>query len=111
MRLSGEARNDVSRFFSVQPEFAATAGGRFAAMSTRGGAEDVNIVAGRVIDLMKILCPPMAFYVRLLNPTVTAFSRVEAFFRNVVDSVVEEAGFRLASRLTGLMDIYASWLV
>ncbi len=94
MRLSAEARNDVSRFFSLQPEFAPTAGGRFAATSTRDGSEDVNIVAGRVIDLMKVLCPPTAFYVRLLNPTVPAFSRVEGFFRNVVDKVVEEAGFR-----------------
>jgi hypothetical protein len=93
MRLSREARNDISRFFSLQPEFVATAGGRFAAISTRGGVEDVNIIAGRVIDLMKVLCPPMAFYVRLLNPTVASFSRVEEFFRDVVDRVVEEAGF------------------
>jgi hypothetical protein len=93
MRLSAEARNDLSRFLSLQPEFAGTAGARYAALSTRGGSEDVETVASRVIDLLKILCPPVAFYVRLLNPSVTAFSRVEEFFRDVVDRVVEEAGF------------------
>ena len=94
MRLSLEARNDVSRFFSLQPEVAGTAGGRFAAISTRGGSEDVRSVASRVIDLIENLCPPTAFYVRLLDSAVSAFSRVEDFFRNVVDSVVEDAGFR-----------------
>jgi hypothetical protein len=94
MRLSAEARNELSRFFSLQPDFAGTAGARYAALSTRDGSEDVNTVARRVVDLLQLLCPPMAFYVRLLNPGVTAFSRVEEFFRNVVDRVVEEAGFR-----------------
>jgi len=94
MRLSAEALNDASRVFSLQPEFAATAGGRFAALSTRGGSEDVNVIAGRVIAFMETLCPPVAFYVRLLNPTVAAFSHVENFFRSVVDNVVEEAGFK-----------------
>lgn len=94
IRLSAEALNDVSRFFSLQPELAETAGARFAALSTRGGVEDVNIVADRVIDLMRSLCLPLAFYVRLLNPASAAFSRVENFFRNVVDNVVEQAGFR-----------------
>ncbi|HUS12449.1 MAG TPA: hypothetical protein VMZ30_18420 [Pyrinomonadaceae bacterium] len=94
MRLSAEARNEPSRFFSLQSAFAGTAGARYAALSTRGGSEDVNTVASRVIDLLKILCAPTAFYVRLLNSKVTAFSRVEDFFRNVVDCVVEEAGFK-----------------
>jgi len=94
MRLSAEARSDPSRFFSLQPDFAGTAGGRLVAMSTRGGSEAINIVASKVIALLRILSPPIAFYVRLLNPAVATFSRVEEFFRGVVDSVVEEAGFK-----------------
>jgi len=94
MRLAAEARNDPSRFFSLQVDFAGTAGGRLAAISTRGGSEDVNIITGKVIALLRILSPPIAFYVRLLNPAVTTFSRVEEFFRDVVDNVVEEAGFK-----------------
>lgn len=93
MRLSAEARNDLSKFFSLQPAFAGTAGARFAGLSTRDGSEDVKTVVSKLIELFQILCPPIAFYVRLLNPAVIAFSRVEEFFRNVVDSVVEEAGF------------------
>jgi hypothetical protein len=94
MRLSAEARNDVDRFFTLQSQFAGTAGAHFAALSARGGAEDVNTVASRVIALLKMLSPPVAFYTRLLNPSVSSFSHVEEFFREVVDPVVEEAGFR-----------------
>lgn len=92
VRLSGEAKSNPSRFVSVRPEFSATIGGRFAALSTRGGSEDLVTVAQRVIGLLKIISPPVVFYTRLINPAVAAFSRVEDFFRNVVDKVVEEAG-------------------
>jgi hypothetical protein len=34
------------------------------------------------------------FYVRLLNPEHAKFNAVEAFFRNVVDPVVDRAGMR-----------------
>jgi hypothetical protein len=94
MRLSLEARNDIDKFFSLQHGFATTAGGRFATLSTRGGSADVNLVATRVIGLFKMLCQPVTFYVRLLSTALASFPRVEDFFRNVVDGVVEEAGFR-----------------
>jgi hypothetical protein len=94
MRLSAEARSDVDRFFSLQPKFAGTAGARFAALSARAGSEEVGALATKVIGLLKVLCQPVAFYVRLLNREVAAFAPVEDFFRTVVDSVVEEAGFR-----------------
>jgi hypothetical protein len=55
---------------------------------------DVAHVAGNVIALMLDLAPPKAFYVRLLNPRHEAFTRVEAFFRHVVDPVVTAAGFQ-----------------
>ncbi len=93
-RLFAEALNDVDKFFALQSAFSSTAGARLAGISARGGAEDVNIVANRVIDLLKSLSPPTAFYTRLLNPTVTQFAHVEEFFREVVDQVVAEAGFR-----------------
>lgn len=94
VRLSAEARNDVSRFFTLQPSHAGVAGALLAGLSTRAGAEDVSAVASRVIDLLKLLSPPTAFYTRLLNSAVSQFSRVQEFFREVVDPVVEEAGYR-----------------
>lgn len=94
VRLSAEARNDVGRFFTLRPSHAAIAGALLAGLSTRMGAEDVNAVAGRVVELFNLLSPPTVFYTRLLNPAVSQFLRVQEFFREVVDPVVEEVGYR-----------------
>jgi hypothetical protein len=40
-----------------------------------------------------MIAPPRAFYVRLLNSKHERFPFVEAFFRSVVDPVVNAAGF------------------
>lgn len=62
-------------------------------MSTRNGAAPIETVVRAVIDLLRALESPRAFYVRLLNPEVEEYSAVEQYFRNVVDPIVEHFGY------------------
>jgi hypothetical protein len=48
----------------------------------------------RIVELLCMLAPPTAFYVRLLNKKHETFPRVEKFFREVVDPVVADAGLQ-----------------
>lgn len=92
-RLAGEARNEVNRFINVQSEFLSVAGALYDGLSTRQGSEEATIVVGNAINLLKALALPVAFYTRLLNTAIPSYPKVEDFFRNVVDPVVESAGF------------------
>jgi hypothetical protein len=93
VRLTGEARRNINRFFILQEPFNVTAGARFTSLATREGAANFTNVAENVVGILKILTPPIVFYTRLLNPTIDAFHRVEEFFRDIVDPVVKAAGF------------------
>ena len=95
-RLYREARSNLHQFFRLPAPIAETANTRLTSLATQNGTVDVVHVAGNVVALMLDLAPPKAFYVRLLNPKHEAFTRVEAFFRHVVDPVVTAAGFERA---------------
>jgi len=62
-------------------------------METNGGSKPVAQVVQGVLELIRELRPPDAFYVRLLNAKVSDFNSVERYFRQVVDPVVTEFGY------------------
>jgi TIR- and PNP-associating SLOG family len=92
MRLAKEARADPTRFFRFVPDFVSTEGAALAEIATRSGAAAASEIASRTVSLLVKIARPTAFYVRLLNPGHEKFKIVESFFREIVDSVVDEAG-------------------
>lgn len=92
-RLAREALAGPDKFFTLQAPFAASANALFYRPATRGANEDVREVVKGIINLFQALTRPTAFYTRLVNRAHTAFPRVEAFFRDVVDPIVSAAGF------------------
>lgn len=92
--LAQQARNKPENFLIMQAPLAETANAQLAMISTRNGTAKPDSVISALIKLLKSLELPRVFYTRLLNPEHEAFPRVEAFFRNVVDPVVESLGFR-----------------
>lgn len=69
------------------------AAGRLAGLSTRGEGRSADILAERVLQLIRELQPPTCFYVRLLDSSLPAFVHVDRYFRKVVDPVVASLGF------------------
>jgi len=94
MRLAREARAEPIRFFRFSPPFESTEGAALAEIATRNGAAAATDIASRTVSILTKIARPSVFYVRLLNPGHAKFNVVEAFFRNVVDPVVDEAGMR-----------------
>jgi hypothetical protein len=92
-RLAKEARSEPTRFFRFDTSFANTESAALADIATRAGAAVPAAVAQRIAGLLCKLARPSAFFVRLVNPAHPKFAAVESFFRDVVDSVVHEAGF------------------
>jgi hypothetical protein len=92
MRLAREARAEPTRFFRLSPVFSNIEGAALAEIATRNGAAAATDIASRTVSILTKIARPSAFYVRLLNPGHAKFSVVEAFFRNVVDPIVDEAG-------------------
>ena len=93
-RLAKESRAEPGRFVRMQRGFADRANAELSGLATRKGAEPDADVARRIVDLLGMLAPPTAFYVRLLNKKHETFPRVEKFFREVVDTVVADAGLQ-----------------
>ena len=62
-------------------------------METSSGKRAVKPLVAAVLDLIREVDSPRAFYVRLLNPDVPEFPAVEQFFRKCVDPVVKSLGF------------------
>jgi hypothetical protein len=93
-KLARETRANPSSFFLLQSEFQGTAGALYSTLETRSGSEDPALVAENIVKLLERLALPVAFYTRLLNPDIDAFSRVEDFFRSVVDPAIDDAGYR-----------------
>jgi ATP nucleosidase Cap17-like protein len=91
-RLAKEARAEPRRFFRFGPSFADTEGAALSGIGTRNGSVSANEIANGLIGILSKIARPNAFYVRLLNPDHAKFHVVESFFRDVVDSVVDEAG-------------------
>jgi hypothetical protein len=69
------------------------AAGRLAGLSTRDEGRTADVLAERVVQLVRELEPPQCFYVRLLDSSLPAFVEVERFFREAVDPVVAALGF------------------
>lgn len=92
--LAQQSRKEPGRFVRLQRNLVYRANAELAGLATRNGMEPHADVARRIIGLLGMLAPPTAFYVRLLNREHSAFPRVEAFFREVVDPVVAEAGLQ-----------------
>jgi hypothetical protein len=90
-RLFHEMRHRPQAFLKpLRPE---VVGGIITRMETGAGSKAIPKVVHAVLDLILELCPPEAFYVRLLNPTIGDFNSVERYFRNVVDPVVAGFGY------------------
>jgi hypothetical protein len=92
-RMARESRAEPSRFVRMRRGLQDRSNTLLAGLSTRSGAEPDLDIAGRILDLLSLLAPPSAFYVRLLNRDHERFTAVERFFRGVVDPVVAQAGF------------------
>ncbi len=91
-RLARESRANPLTFFRLREGETGTEGAKLARIATDQGRTPVDVVAAGVLDIITTLTPPKAFYVRLLNPRHEAYERVERFFRDVVDPVIEERG-------------------
>jgi hypothetical protein len=78
-------------FFALR-DGAGSAAGRLSALSL-DAATDVDALSGATVALIDDLRAPIAFYVRLLDPSAPEYPAVERFFRDVVDHVVIERGF------------------
>lgn len=57
-------------------------------------ATNVDTFAAATVALVDDLRPPTAFYVRLLDTGAAEYPAVERFFRDVVDHVIIERGFK-----------------
>ncbi len=91
-RLARESRNDPQAFLRFGGGDSGSEGAALSAIATNGGKADPKIVAKGVLDILRKLTPPAAFYVRLLNREHPKFVDVERFFRKIVDPVVAERG-------------------
>jgi len=65
-----------------------------ALLSTKNGAANPEEIGKQFAVLASALDSPIAFYVRLLNPSGPEFPHVERYFRRVVDPTVGKIGYR-----------------
>lgn len=79
--------------FLVLRDGAGSAAARLSALRL-DAATDVDALATATIALIEDLRPPTAFYVRLLDTDAAEYPTVERFFRDVVDQVIIERGFK-----------------
>lgn len=93
-RLNREARANPSDFLQLIPERQGAAASLLMLLGTEGGRRGIAEIMANFSILLSVLDRPTAFYARLLNSRHPEFNDVEAFFRNVVDPVVDNLGFR-----------------
>lgn len=93
-RLYDEARANAQAFLRLDQTRETLAGTRLAQIATRGGTVNVKEIAETTVALLNEIERPRAFYVRLLNDQHERFQVVEAFFRDVVDPLVDKAEYR-----------------
>lgn len=91
-RLARESRVNPLNFIRLRGGELGTEGAKLAKIATDQGRAPISVVSAGIIEILAVLAPPTAFYVRLLNPKHEAYERVEKYFRNVVDPVIEERG-------------------
>jgi hypothetical protein len=93
-RLNREALVNPRDFFCLRPEQQSMGATVLSLLATKAGKKDVFEIASNFVALVSALDRPIAFYVRLLNPTMPDFPEVERFFREVVDPTVNGLGYR-----------------
>ncbi len=90
--LSNHAVKDPNDFFEYQPPRGAITA--YSKLSLKLRILEVKDFGKRFFDFVNHLPQPIAFNVRLLNSQLLEFKDVEGFFRNVVDKVVADMGYR-----------------
>jgi hypothetical protein len=90
-RLSINALENPEEFFDYRPSHQAT--GAFLALSFKNHQPHIEEFEKRFFNFLFHLPRPRAFFVRLLNKELSEHKEVDRFFRNVVDQVVENAGY------------------
>lgn len=93
-RVSREARANPTAFLRLHPERSEAGASLLVATGTKDGTADIETVSSAVLRLLTAIDHPNAFYVRLLNKKAVDFPRVERFFREIVDPMVEKMGYR-----------------
>lgn len=105
-RLAGKMLAHPDRLFRLSCP--SNAGKLLTRLSTRGGQSPVEHVTQGIVDLIEAIEPPTAFYVRLLDRDHSEYVEVERFFRNVVDRLTQELGYRRTQM--GLSVSTSAWL-
>ncbi|MGD9734943.1 MAG: hypothetical protein AB7V58_04945 [Solirubrobacterales bacterium] len=90
--LHEKALSEVDRFFRLR-DGTGDAASRLSFLRLDTDS-DPDELAAAAVALIGDLRPRPAFYVRLLDPDHPDFREVESFFREVVDPVAEEKGYR-----------------
>jgi len=91
-QLSMQAMEDPMEFFEYEPHSRAVVA--YSGLSLKDQMPNVEEFGGRFLDFVTHLPRPTAFLVRLLNSKSPDFVEVERFFRNVVDPVLADSGYR-----------------
>ena len=91
-RLFGRALANPSDFFRVAAGQSATE--MLDRTKTRDCETETGIVLTAITKLIEALTPPEVFYVRMLNDSLIEYPSVESFFRNTVDTLVNELGYK-----------------
>ncbi len=91
-RLARESRAHPLGFIRLREGEAGAEGAKLAQLATNQGRAPAGVVAAGIIEIITSLAPPTVFYVRILNTQHEAYERVERFFRDVVDPVIDERG-------------------
>lgn len=90
-RLSTRAMETPKKFFHYNPPEKAVAA--YSMLSLKHQLIDINEFERGFLDFLSHLPKPKAFFVRLLNDESPDFDAIERFFRNIVEPVVENAGY------------------
>jgi hypothetical protein len=89
--LATRAIESPEKFFDYKPAHHAAAA--FSALSFKDPLPKVEEFEKKFFDFLFHLRRPRAFFARLLNRKRPEFGEVERFFRDVVDHVVQDAGY------------------
>lgn len=90
-KLSTLAMENTERFFEYRPREKAAAA--YSSLSMKNELLDANGFSKRCLEFMSHIARPKAFFARLLDSDLPEFADIEAFFRGVVDPVIDEAGY------------------
>ena len=90
--LSRHIIKDYKDFFEFQPANEAITA--YSLLSLRNELLAPDEFVSRLISFVRHLPQPTVFFIRLLNPTLPEYDKVEPYFRNVVDLVTGSLGYR-----------------